>query len=178
MTPNDPWWIRTSGPSLRQGDLLPDCLLPLFVRMSEQLGKEGGTQDGELKRAQLIVLTQSCDLENQKAVFASLCPAQSLLEYEVDNPRFAKKGTWEAVRKGRVEGLHLLGGTENPADNRAALVVDFGHIVSLPIEYLACHADSLGDRWRLQSPFLEHFSQSFARFFMRVGLPSDIPPYK
>jgi hypothetical protein len=178
MTTSDPWWIKTSGSRLRQGDLLPDCLLPLFVQMPEQVGSEGGMQEGELKRAQLIITTQSCDLENQKAVFVALCPAQSLMEYEADNPKFMKKGTWEAVRKGRVEGLHLLGGTNDPSDNRTALVVDFGHIVSLPLEYLTSHAESLGDRWRLQSPFLEHFSQSFARFFMRVGLPSDIPAFK
>jgi hypothetical protein len=28
-----------------------------------------------------------------------------------------------------------------------------------------------GKRYRLQSPFLEHFSQSFGRFYMRVALP-------
>jgi hypothetical protein len=33
-------------------------------------------------------------------------------------------------------------------------------------------------RWRLQSPFREHFSQAFARFFMRVGLPAAIPAFK
>jgi hypothetical protein len=38
-------------------------------------------------------------------------------------------------------------------------------------------AAALGNRWRLQSPFLEHFSQAFARFFMRVGLPSAVPPF-
>ena len=27
-------------------------------------------------------------------------------------------------------------------------------------------------------PFLEHFSQAFARFFMRVGLPSSISPHR
>jgi len=29
----------------------------------------------------------------------------------------------------------------------------------------------------LRSPYLEHFSQAFARFFMRVGLPTAIPPF-
>jgi hypothetical protein len=28
-----------------------------------------------------------------------------------------------------------------------------------------------------RSPYLEHFSQAFARFFMRVGLPSTIPGF-
>ena len=82
------------------------------------------------------------------------------------------------MRKGRVEGLHLLASAEQPDNNRASLVVDFGHIVSVPFAYLATHADSLGEHWRLDSPFLEHFSQAFARFFMRVGLPAAIAPFK
>ena len=48
----------------------------------------------------------------------------------------------------------------------------------LPFSYLTRHAAALGNRHRLQSPFLEHFSQAFARFFMRVGLPSSIPAYE
>jgi hypothetical protein len=55
--------------------------------------------------------------------------------------------------------------------------INFREIYSLPIGYLQQHAVALGPRWRLQSPFLEHFSQAFARFFMRVGLPSTIPPF-
>ena len=58
------------------------------------------------------------------------------------------------------------------------LVVDFREIFSLPIDYLKDHAVRLGPRWRLKSPFLEHFSQAFARFFMRVGLPSSIPEFR
>ena len=79
--------------------------------------------------------------------------------------------------KGRVEGLHLLGSPEHPENNRDALVVDFREIYSLPIAYLVSRAAELGQRWRLRSPYLEHFSQAFARFFMRVGLPSTIPPF-
>jgi hypothetical protein len=58
-----------------------------------------------------------------------------------------------------------------------ALVVDFREIYSLPFDYLAERTNLLGRRWRLRSPYLEHFSQAFARFFMRVGLPSTIPPF-
>jgi hypothetical protein len=32
-----------------------------------------------------------------------------------------------------------------------------------------------GDRLRLLPPYREHLSQAFARYFMRVGLPQDIP---
>jgi len=34
-----------------------------------------------------------------------------------------------------------------------------------------------GYHLRLLSPYREHLSQAFARFFMRVGLPVDIPPF-
>jgi hypothetical protein len=57
-------------------------------------------------------------------------------------------------------------------------IVDFREIYSLPFGYLEKHAANIGSRWRLRSPFLEHFSQIFARFFMRVGLPSSIPEFK
>lgn len=79
--------------------------------------------------------------------------------------------------KGRTEGLHLLASPENPENNREALVVDLRQIYTLPYEYLLKHATDLGSRWRLKSPYLEHFSQAFARLFMRVGLPSSIPPF-
>ena len=76
------------------------------------------------------------------------------------------------------DGLHLLASPEEPRNNRQALVVDFRQIFSLPVAYLKRHADQVSHRWRLQSPYLEHFSQAFARFFMRVGLPVDLPPFK
>jgi hypothetical protein len=81
------------------------------------------------------------------------------------------------VRQGRREGLHLLASPTNPAVSREAVVVNFREIYSLTLGYLERHVAGLGDRWRLQSPYLEHFSQAFARFFMRVGLPAAIPPF-
>lgn len=170
---SESWWLQVSGSQMAQGDLLPDCLLPVFTGNSE----DEAVQE-YLERARLIVVTQSCDLENDKAPNVAMCPIYRLDEFEAINESFTRKGAWENVRKGRMEGLHLLVSPDNPANNRDSLVVDFGHIVSLPIDYLRQHAASLGNRWRLQSPFLEHFSQAFARFFMRVGLPSGIAPFK
>jgi hypothetical protein len=141
-------------------------------------GAAGASQDVPVATADLIVMTQSCDLENRKVEFVALCPIYSLAQFEATNPNFAKKGKWEEVRQGRREGLYLLASPTTPEDNRAALVVDFRQIISLPIAYAVRRAVELGRRWRLQSPYLEHFSQGFARFFMRVGLPSAIPPFK
>jgi hypothetical protein len=132
----------------------------------------------QVEERDCIVLTQSCDLENDKAPFVALCPLFTLLDFEANNRSFTQKGVWERVRQGRVEGLHLLASPDDPANNRGSIVVDFRQIYSLPVSYLRRHATGLGPRWRLLSPYLEHLSQAFARFFMRVGLPSAIPPFK
>jgi hypothetical protein len=125
----------------------------------------------------LIVLTQSCDLEQRKVRLVAACPIFSITQFEAVNPGFAKKGRWNEVLKGRVEGLHLLASPTSPDESHQALVVDFREIYSLPFSYLTALATRLGPRWRLRSPYLEHFSQAFARFFMRVGLPSTIPTF-
>lgn len=52
-----------------------------------------------------------------------------------------------------------------------------GCLVTLPYKYVLKHASNLNDRWRLKSPYLEHFSQAFAHLFMRVDLPSAIEPF-
>lgn len=168
-----PFWSEVNERTLAQGDLLNRCLVPVFT---PDFGTNGG--DVPVGESDLIIITQSCDLENAKVDLVALCPIYSLMEFEEGNPRLKKKGEWEKVRKGRIEGLHLLGSPATPDDNQGALVVDFGQIFSLPPAYLEKRAGELGARWRLDSPFLEHFSQAFARYFMRVGLPSSIPPFK
>ncbi len=169
------FWRAADGSELAQGDLLPRCVMPLFLPPDSDIDDPLNLP---LVQADLIVVTQSCDLQNHKVQFVALCPIHSLQDFEEINPEFRRRGQWESVRKGRVEGLHLLASPTDPDNNRAALVVDFGHIVSLPFDYLVHHADALGDRWRLEPPYLEHFSQAFARFFMRVGLPTAIAAYK
>jgi hypothetical protein len=139
---------------------------------------EDTTHDVVVDTRNCIIVTQTCDLENSKAPFVALCPLHAIADFEEVNPPYKKRGEWEQVRKGRREGLHLIASVTNPDDNHECFVADFREIYSLPIDYLNQHAHRLGRRWRLRSPFLEHFSQAFARFFMRVGLPSSIPPFK
>ena len=166
------FWEQVHEAELRQGDYLLNCPVPLLSPIPN------GKEEVIVQEYNMVVMTQSCDLAHTKASFVALCPIYLLPEYEQVNPQFVRKGEWENVRKGRVEGLHMLGALNNPANNRGSLVVDFREIYSLPFGFLSRHAEQQGERWRLQSPFLEHFSQAFARFFIRVGLPSAIPPFK
>jgi hypothetical protein len=169
------FWTKAEGEKLAQGDFLPSCHVPEF---GEGFGKEGGEEELVVSETDLIVVTQSCDLENEKVPLVALCPIHTLAAFEETNPTYSARGRWESVRQGRVPGLHMLASPEAPSDNRAALVVDFGQIHSLPPAYVKRRATELGSHWRLESPFLEHFSQALARYFMRVGLPSRIPAFK
>jgi hypothetical protein len=171
------FWTKVIGKNLAQGDLLPGCLVPQFDSDFGAAG-DGAPETLALGEQTLIIVTQSCDLENGKVGLVAMCPAHTLEDFEAINPAFKNKDRWENVRKGRVEGLHLLGSLDIPEDNRGSLVVDFGQIFSLPPAYLEKRAEGLGNRQRLDSPYLEHFSQAFARYFMRVGLPSQIPPFR
>lgn len=168
------YWVEISETNLRQGDYLTNCPVPVF----SDIPKEGSALEIEIGKADLIVVTQSCDLENGKNELVALCPIYTLAEFENANPKAAQKGFWEQVRRGKIEGFYMLSPLQNPENNRECLVVDFREIYSLPFEFLTKHAESLENRWRLKSPFLEHFSQAFARFFMRVGLPSSIPAFR
>ncbi len=175
----EPFWMQVNESTLRQGDYLPGCLVPIPVFDPTNLGVNSEIKDVqiEVNEVDLIVLTQSCDLDNHKVTQVVVCAIYPISEFEENNELFKKKGKWNEVLRGRVEGLHLLASPTNPDNNKEALVVNFREIQTLPYEYILKHASNLNDRWRLKSPYLEHFSQAFARLFMRVGLPSTLPPF-
>jgi len=168
------FWVEVNESSLRQGDWIANCTVPVFRR---EIATSNQPQDFRALEYDVVITTQSCDLEQKRARLVACVPIFAVAAFEVKNPAFAKKGRWNEVPKGRVEGLHLLASPTSPEDNRQAMVIDFREIYSLPFEYLVSRAVEIGPRWRMRSPFLEHFSQAFARFFMRVGLPSTIPEY-
>src|SRR6266404_9709465 len=100
----EPFWAKITERALRQGDYVPRCLVPAF---GPDLAA-GGTHAVTADEYDLIVVTQSCDLEQGKVRLVAACPIYPIAEFETVNPAFAKKGRWNEVLKGRVEGLHLL----------------------------------------------------------------------
>jgi len=174
---SDSWWEAIQSERLAQGDLLPDCCLPVFANPTPG-ESEFDEQEIDVVSQRLIVVTQSCDIENNKVEIVALCPIHTMKEFAESNPHYGRAKNWERVRRGQIHALHMIASPDASETNTDSLVVDFGQIVSLPIDYLSNHAASFDQRWRLNSPFLEHFSQAFARFFMRVGLPSSIAPFK
>lgn len=166
-------WVEAGAPILQQGDYLPAVPIPIPpLALSPNSGTV--THDTEVQVTDLIVVSHSCDFENEKLQFVALCIAISAREYDQMKSGFLKKQLAE-VAKGRHEGLHALApfpiAESDPGD---AIIVDFRQIVSLPLDYVRQHAIACTKRYRLKSPYLEHFAQAFGRFYMRVGLPVPI----
>ncbi len=119
---NRKWWDQVEGSALAQGDYLPECLIPCF---EPDYGSEKEVHQVLVKEYDCIVVTQSCDLENDKATLVAMCPIISISQFENANPKFKEKKAWERVRTGRVEGLHMMASMVDSNDNQACYVVDF-----------------------------------------------------
>lgn len=174
-------WETVSGAALQQGDWLIGCPVPVFG--AEYASVKSGEQGlVDLAPTDVVVVTQSCDLAvrangRPKARLVAVCPIYSMESWVGANAAFRDANLREKARRGEIEGVHLMASPVDPGNNEKAFVAYFREIYSLPYPFIAAHATEFPERWRLRSPYLEHFSQAFARFFMRVGLPSDIPSF-
>lgn len=172
-----PWYeiVGNSEPVL-QGDFLLSC--PVFVPAPGVALKENETLPFEITEYDVIVMSQSCDLIQKKIDLVLVCPIWLLSEFEKNNDFFKKKEGKEALRQGNVPGYHLLNKCEIDGLIRDYMVVDFRHSYSLPFTFINDISRKQDKRLRLLPPYREHLSQAYARFFMRVGLPIDIPKFK
>jgi hypothetical protein len=57
------------------------------------------------------------------------------------------------------------------------LICDFRSLFGVHLTTLNDLAAQQSPRLRLLPPYREHLAQAFARFFIRVGLPIDVPPF-
>ena len=187
-------WYAIHGPDdhLTQGDLVEKC--PLIGWTHEPIDLEDSDRDEvevldeatQAVWADVVVMTQACDLKEGKVHNVILCPCPSLSTYrqEWEADRQARKQgstakAWASlcnnITKGYLWNLAMLNsGTagELATEHR---IVDFHEVYSIPRRFLeSLLARRRTHRLRLLPPYREHLSQAFARFFMRVGFPTSI----
>ena len=181
------WWERSAEGGLRQGQLLQDVDFYRVVEAEIGDGESGEIATIEVTRGDGIVLTQSCDLETKGASLVTLCRVFTASEFAAENAGYnfggetvsnSVRSKWEELRAGKLINAHLLQSPFADAvlDPWRVLVVDFRQLLTVPRD--AADKRLTDTSPRLLSPYLEHFSQAFARSFMRVGLPSDLPSFK
>ena len=170
-----PWYtILEESEDLQQGDLIPDC--PIVIPPISL--KEDENPEVEIRLLDSIILTQSCDLENKNTDIILVCPYFSLKSFLEGLPpdriatMKARSRTIDNLRKGFLPGYHMLNIFEGYLADY--LVVDFRNVYGIHFEALKEISRQLKKKIRLLPPYREHLSQSFARYFMRVGLPQDI----
>ena len=192
-----PWYedLNSDDP-LSQGDLIRACPTLTYSNVDFTEGRSAGeVLEAAViaQEADCIVMTQACDLEHDHVRDIILCPV-----YDVDSFRtlyedeLKKKDqkltprSWNRrlndIREGKIWNLNLLNQRgEDREKGQGAVsfqIVDFHEIFSLPKMFLLQWMKQKPQpRVRLLPPYREHLSQAFARYFMRVGLPDDIPSF-
>lgn len=111
-----------------------------------------------------------------------VCPYYTFRQFLDDTLRLEERKNkkiitkyYDDFRKGNQPNYHLLDKDET-VGLTDYVVVDFRNVFAVHIDFLKSHVQTIPDRVRLLPPYREHLSQAFARFFMRVGLPQNIPP--
>ena len=188
---SDSWYSHVEAESpLTQGDLISDC--PVIAWTAGPLNLSGSEEGEVLKaattavRADVVDMTQACDLEYNKVDNVIMCPHISVSEYrkawEEEMNRLKQtptKKAWgrfcEDIRDGYIWNLSILHAGESGDLKTEHRIVDFYNVYTIPRGFLESLLKQRGrPRLRLNPPYREHLSQAFARFFMRVGLPVPV----
>jgi len=177
-----PWYCLVNGENLEQGDILLEC--PVFdipANYLDCIASDNESISININYKNLIVMTQSCDLAiredgKSKIDYVLLCPIYFKSEL-AEHPIYKKASEWENARQGKHLGFHVLNRCDLENHNYDFMLVDLKRTYSIQADILRKIAFEKESRVRLLPPYREHLSQSFARFFMRVGLPVDIPRF-
>ena len=168
-----PWYQVVEGDGLEQGDIIHDC--PVFFPPSDLVIQSHSESTFNWENRDVIVLSQSCDLRASKIEDVLLCAIWKKTEL-MEGHLSTNKGM-EDARKGNLPPFYVLNSCDLPDFQIEHSVVDFRRVYSLPLPFTRQQVIKLGKRIRLLPPYREHLAQCFARFFMRVGLPVDIPKF-
>lgn len=178
------WYTPVTSPGLEQGDILLQfpvlmgSLTPNDISCILGNSETGYSpeNDAAVTLVDAIIMTQSCDLEQDKVDSILLCPVWEERLIGEGKNRKEKVRFKEDVRKGYRPGWHLLNKDESLG--LPLLFVEFSRIYTAPKDTVIAFAAERKSRPRLVPPYKEHLSQAFARFFMRVGLPAGIPQFR
>ena len=154
---------------LDQGDIIDGCPI-LGIRNFDK--QDWSRIESEHAYHRVIILTQTCDLANEKAseiAVALLFDAQAM----IDQGKLNRNLIRGPIRAGHVHGWYflpkddLLGFSESIADLRQLHTIRHDILSTLCLQ---------GKRLaRLQPLYREHLAKHFADTYSRIGLPEPYP---
>lgn len=152
-----------------QGDIIDDCPILLVARF------EAGAlvlPEIDYALARVMVLTQTCDLANQKATHATVAVvyvAQTL----VDQGLLKRADIRGPIRAGRVYGWYFL--PRNVDFGLPEMIVDLRQLHTVRVDLLLALCRRGQRRARVQPLYREHLAKHLADTYSRIGLPQ---PYE
>src|SRR2546421_8258078 len=134
------WYEVVHDRDLQQGDSFSRCavLVPL---PSEELAGGIGIEVG-LRRYNVVVMSQSCDLAQGKQSLVLVCPHWDINKFaDSSEPNlrdfFRSRIGREDIRRGNTPAYHMLNRCDLPGFEREIQVVDFRSVFSVSFEYLS-----------------------------------------
>jgi hypothetical protein len=151
---------------LSQGDILDGCPL---VFWADQIRAVAADHTPQSVRALVLILTQACDLANDKTVRAVVAVVHDAAEL-VRTGRVQEKFIRDQVRRGRVYGWYFLPAHASCPGFPESLV-DLRDLHTMPRTLLEGLRDQGQLVCRLVSPYREHLAQHVSVTYARIGLP-------
>ena len=153
------------GEPLDQGDILEGC--PTLSVTGYDVASRLPPQIN-VALSRVLVLTQTCDLANQKAMsitLAVLLDAQAL----IDRGTLKAADVRGSIRAGRVFGWYFLPKSQDYG--LPEMIVDLRQLHTAELDLLTALCQHGQRRARLLRPYREHLAKHFADTFSRIGLP-------
>lgn len=167
------WYESITNDSLEQGDLVQG----VRVIVPDIKILNGITKEAPAEIYDVAILTQSCDLSNKKTPWIHVTPVTPLHVMQSQFQEFNNLNNLESIRMGYQHKYHMLADCDINKLANKILILDFRNVFSLPYAYVMSMVQEGSERLRLRSPYKESLGQAYAKFYMRVGLPQDIPRF-
>jgi hypothetical protein len=168
------WYEVIEGSRLEQGDVLPGIVTSRALADSSV---EGGYRI-RVGSGDYVVLSQTCDLENDKVGEVLLATFRSYQDLAHEVGAMARSTAFrDALIRCSDFAYFLLHDFDGPP-NLAWSVVDFHHLRLTDVATCRQQADELGPRLRMTPPYKENLAQCFGRYMMRVALPETAHAFK
>jgi hypothetical protein len=167
VSAGDDWYSISKG--LEQGSIL----LQYPIAVVESVANDHRAY-AKLRAADVVVLTQSCDIPKDRQATILLAEIHDYDYMCLHGAEHLKKTSFkEALVQGTTIAEFLL--PPHPEAKFSWSIVNFRDLyVVSKAQLLAAVSDDLC----IRSPYREHLAQAFARFMMRVGLPTNLDEFK
>lgn len=151
---------------LSQGDIIEGCPILVWKLAPPPLNLD---VPPEIRIIRVVVLTQACDLAQDKTTRVVVAPVHAAADLVAKN--ILKAGVIrDQVRRGQVFGWYFLPAAPVPI-NLAESIVDLRELHTIErrtLEYLVGAGKRVA---RICTPWREHLAQHFGTTYTRIALP-------